>query len=229
MTNNKRNDGGVGERKGRRGESKECVDNSKKGVIRNVNFVESKGRKKERRKEDDIMEEEEVNAEDGSEGEDKDKDRAVRENEGEGEEEEEGEGQGEGEEEEEGKGEKEEGEESTTADALRLMTPWSYQVGRLVGQLSNHYHNHFLCLLFQSVISSPLLTSPHLISPHFSTYFSTLISPLTSHHSSYTITPVTVTCIPVTVTLTVPNTDAVPQVLSDCGHITGSCTEYQDC
>jgi hypothetical protein len=179
LTKKKRNDGEGGGRKGRRGESKEGVNNSKKGVIRNVNFVERKGRKKERREQDEIMEEEEMSAEEKSEGEDEDKGRDVRENKGEGEEEEEGEGRGEGEREEKGNGEKEEGEESTAADALRLMTPWSYQVGRSVGPpvglLKNQYNYHFLCLLFHSFISSPLLTSPH-----FSTFSSTLISLLIS-------------------------------------------------
>ena len=123
MTNNNRNDGEGGERKGWRGESKECLSNRDKGVIRDFNFVERKGRKRERRKQDEIMEEEEEYEEDKSEGEDKNKGNPNRrENKGEEEEEEEGER------EEEGKGEKE--EESTTADALRLMTPWSFQVGR---------------------------------------------------------------------------------------------------
>jgi hypothetical protein len=189
LTNDER-----GERKGLRGESKECANNSEKGVIRNVNFVERKGKKKERRKGDEIMGEDKVNAEDESEGEDEDKGRDGRENKGEGEEEKEREGQGEG----EGKGEKEEGEESTTADALRLMTPWSYQVSHYLLHSSRHLNSPHLTSPHHSVIiiiiifcvffsirsfllhSSRHVTSPHLTSPHFSAYFSTLISPLIS-------------------------------------------------
>lgn len=117
LTNNKSNDGEGGDRKGWRGQREECVGNREKGVVRSVKFVERKGRKKVRRKQDEIMEEEEVDAEDNNEGEDKDKGRGVRESKEEEVEEEVKEGEN-------------EGDESTTAEALRLMTPWSYQVGR---------------------------------------------------------------------------------------------------
>jgi hypothetical protein len=169
LTTDKRNYGGAGERRGRRGESKECVNNSKKGVIGNDNFVERKGRIKERRKQDEIIEEDEVNAEDKSEGDDKDKGRDVREN------------NGEGEEEEEGEGEREEGEESTTADALRLMTPWSYQVGRSASRPTKKSSSSLFsvpCFPFSHFFSTPHLASLF----HFFLLSSHLSSPLLHHN-----------------------------------------------